>query len=104
MYIQVSKVFAKFMNQTAKERNIQFSARVVTMSESQYRMFVGEPWDNEADYIGSDTLKAICVEYPYDYYCGPRYVSTDDLCRECRRQGVATLEALKDVICDMFAI
>ena len=104
MYIQVSKVFARFMNQTAKERNVNFHAAVVTMSESQYRMFVGEPWDNESDHIGSDTLKAICVEYPYEYYCCPRYVSTSDLVREFRRNGVTTVDELKDMICDMFAI
>lgn len=104
MNIQVSKRFATFINQTAKERKAQFSAHVVELSENQYRAHVGDPWDNVADYIGSDTLKAICIEYPCEYYCSPRYVSTDDLCREFRRQRVATFDGLKDMICDMFAI
>ena len=104
MYLQVSKVFAKFMNQTAKERNIQFTASVVNLTESQYRTLVGDPWDNLSDYISNDELKVIRIEYPYEYYCGPRYVSSCDLYREYRRFGVTTSEGLKDMICDMLAI
>lgn len=104
MYIQVSKVFAKFMNQTAKERNIRFSASVETLTEGQYRAHVGDPWENLSDYISNDELKVIRVEYPYEYYCSPRYISTCDLYREFMRNGVTTSEGLKDMICDMCEI
>ena len=104
MYLQVSKVFAKFMNQTAKERNIHFYASVINLTESQYRALVGDPWENLSDYISNDELKVIRVEYPYEYYCSPRYVSSCDLYREYRRCGVTTSEELKDMICDMLAV
>lgn len=104
MYIQVSKVFAKFMNETAKERNIRFTASVVNLTESQYRTLVDDPWENLSDYISSDELKVIRVEYPYEYYCSPRYISSCDLYREFRRNGVTTSEGLKDMICEMCEI
>lgn len=104
MYIQVSKVFAKFMNEVAKERNIQFTASVEILTESQYMSLVDDPWENLSDYVSSNELKVLRVEYPYEYYCSPRYISTCDLYREFRRNGVTTSDELKDMICDMCEI
>ena len=106
MKVRVSHVFADFINETARERGFKVSAYVQTMSEMAYQMNVGEIWD-AYDYndISSDgELRAIALEYPYEYYCPVRYLSTERLLSEFRRRRVVTVDDLKDMIEDVVAI
>ena len=75
MKIQVSKVFASFINQVAKDRNLNFSAEVVEIPSNSYGFLVGNCWEGEIDYnFKTDKFKTIKIVYPYEYYCNPVYV------------------------------
>ena len=105
MKVKVSKVFADFINKTVKD----VEARVVKMSENQYRMNLGgfAVWDAEefGDYDWqTGEYKAIVVVYPYDYYACPRYISTKELTKEFKRRGVRDAEGLKEMVKDMIMI
>ena len=103
MKIQVSKVFADFINKTVKG----VDAQVVKLTDRQYRFNCGDPWDagEHGDYDWQTGLyKAILVCYPADYYACPRYVSTKELTGEFRRQGVKDWEGLKEMLKDMLTI
>lgn len=107
MKIQVSKIFAKFINETAKKKGFQAAAAVVDLSENQYRYFVGDVW--EADQYGdynyrTGKYKAIIIEYPAAYYASPVYLTTAALNREYRRAGVRDLEGLENMIQDLLEI
>lgn len=105
MKVKVSKVFASFINQVAKDRNLNFSAEVVEIPSNTYGFLVGDRWAGEIDYNSkTGKFKAIKVVYPYEYYCNPVYVSTDNLTRNFRRYGVQDIEGLKDMICDLYAV
>jgi len=110
MKVRVSKVFAKFISDTCKERGIEARACVCSFTghnqAREYEFTVGDVWDayanNDLDSHGN--LCALCITWPEDYYALPRYVSTQDLAREFRGRNVRTWDELKDMVCDMFEI
>jgi hypothetical protein len=109
MKIKVSKVFADFINKTAKELGFKAEAKVVTMSERGYCLNVGLDAAQDAENYGDydwrkDEYKAIRVCYPYEYYAMPRYLTTAALVREFRRSSVQTIEELKTMLRDMCEI
>ena len=106
MNIAVTKVFASFINKTAKEMGFKAYAEVVEMSDRQYQLCVGDIYDayDYRDYTGAGNLKAIMVCYPDDYYACPHYLSTKTLVREFKRRGIRTLDELKDMLKDMLEI
>lgn len=95
MIIKVSKVFANFINETAKEFGKKFHAEVVKFST------IGD----EVDYDWSTgRFRNIQITYPYGYYAVPQYFSTRYLVREFKRRGVKTVEDLKKMIVDICEI
>lgn len=105
MKVKVSKVFASFINQVAKDRNLKFTAEVVEIPSNSYGFLVGDCWTGEIDYNSkTGKFKTIKIVYPYEYYCNPVYVSTDNLTRNFRRYRVQDIEGLKDMICDLYAV
>lgn len=105
MKIQATKVFARFINQTAKEKGYNFAAELVEISPDRYAYTVGDLSDGDQDYnYNTGGIKTIKIVYPLDYYCNPVYVSTADLVRSFRRYGVQDIETLKDMICDLYAV
>ena len=102
MQIKVSKVFANFINKTAKELGFEAEASVKSMSEGQYRMLVGDPYD--ADYYGdydwkTGQYKAIKVVYPYEYYACPQFLSTHMLYKTFQQEGFdGTFEMAKEIV------
>ena len=106
MNVAVSKVFASFINKTAKELGFKAHAEVVEMSDRQYQLSVGDIYDacDYRDYTGAGNLKAIMVTYPDDYYACPQYLSTKTLVNEFRGRGVKTLDELKEMLRDMLEI
>ena len=104
MKIKVSKVFAKFVNETAKMSGKDFHANVVALSTSAAGWHGLDPYD-EIDYnYETGKIMALCITYPADYYACPVYMSTRRLCAEFRRRGIKTVEQLRAMIVDMFEI
>lgn len=109
MKVKVSKVFADFINKTAKELGFKAEASVVTMSERGYRLNVGldamlDAQDN-GDYDWcEDEYKVIRVAYPDEYYAMPQYMTTAFLTKEFRRRGVTTEAELKEMVRSMCEI
>lgn len=100
MYIQVSKVFAKFINDTAKLRGFAARAEVVEVSENFYKWNVDifGP-KSERDYNWqTGKYKVIAVEYPGEYYAPIRYLSTDELISEARAAGVHDIDSARDML------
>ena len=108
MKIGVTKTFAKFVNDTAKEMGFEAHAEVVSIrSVSQYQLSVGDLGDaaEGGDYDWETReLKALMITYPAEYYATPVYFSTKRLVTEAHRRGVKTIEALKKMIRDLFEI
>ena len=107
MNIQVSKVFAKFINATAKELGFEAEAYVVTMTEGMYRMCVGDPfhaWWEANDITPDGMYKAIRIDYPAEYYACPKYLTTKQLVTEFRRSNVQTWGELKELVRQMVEI
>ena len=109
MKIKVSKVFADFINKTAKELGFSAEASVVKMSERAYRLNVGLNAMLDADDYGDydwaeDEYKVIRVVYPEEYYACPQYLTTAMLINEYRRRGVSTIDELKLMLKDMLSI
>ena len=108
MKIKVSKTFAKFINDTAKELNFKVSAKVVELSENSYRWNVDSDIFRALDYgdydICSRTGKAIMLVYPEDYFACPNYLTTYQLNQEFKRYNVSSLEDLKSMIKNMCEI
>lgn len=99
MKIQVSKVFAKFMNETFKENGLNYRAEVVTMPENLYHFHVGNVWGAWYDYDHTTgKYKAIRVEYPVNFYACPLYLTTSRLNNQYERFNVKTLEDLKRML------
>lgn len=109
MKVMVSKVFAAFINKTAKELGFKAEAEVVTMSEQAYIVNVGieAQWEAE-DYGDRDwttgEYKVIRVVYPEEYYAMPQYLTTAALTKEFRRRGVTTVDELKAMVRSMCEI
>ena len=103
MKIKVSKVFAKFINDTAKELGFKVKAKVMTMDFRQYLYFVGEEAMFDAEQTGdrdwlTGDYKVIQLIYPEDYYACPHYLTTAALTKEMRRMGVTDADGLKRMI------
>ena len=106
MKIKVSKVFAKFINDTAKELGFKVKAKVMTMDFRQYLYFVGEEAMFDAEQTGdrdwlTGDYKVIQLIYPEDYYACPHYLTTAQLSREFQRRGVTTADELREMLRDM---
>lgn len=109
MKVKVSKVFADFINKTAKELGFKAEASVVTMSERGYRLNVGldamfDAQDNGDYDWAEDEYKVIRVAYPDEYYAMPQYMTTASLTKEFRRRGVSTEEELQQMLREMCEI
>jgi len=109
MKVKVSKVFADFINKTAKELGFKAEASVVTMSERGYRLNVGldamlDAQDNGDYDWAEDEYKVIRVAYPDEYYSMPQYMTTASLTKEFRRRGVTTEAELKEMVKEMVEI
>lgn len=107
MKIKVSKVFADFINKTAKEANVNLYARVLSVSQSTYKACCGDVFDAEeyGDYDWeTGKVRAIVITYPEADYANPRYVSTRELTMNFRRYGVKNVDGLKAMVLDMFEI
>ncbi len=109
MKVKVSKVFAKFINDTAKELGFKCEAQVVTMSERGYRLNVGldaalDAEDNGDYDWAEDEYKVIKVLYPEEYYAMPTYLTTASLTKEFRRRGVTNADELKQMVRSMCEI
>ena len=109
MKVKVSKVFANFINKTAKELGFKAEASVVTMSERGYRLNVGldaalDAEDNGDYDWAEDEYKVIRVVYPDEYYAMPTYLTTASLTKEFRRRGVSTADELKEMVRSMCEI
>ena len=102
MKIKVSKVFADFINQTAKELNFNVSAKVVELSENSYRWNVDLDIFRAYDYGDvndrNGKFKAIQLLYPENYFAAPAYLTTYQLISEFKRLHVSTVAELKDMI------
>jgi len=106
MIVKVSKVFASFINKTAKEMGFKAHAEVVTISRGAYSFTTGtDLWDAGEDYdYVAGTCKAIKVSYPDEYYACNRYLTTYGLTTEFRRRGVKTADGLKEMLRDMLEV
>lgn len=105
MRVQVSNVFARFINRTAKEMYFAAKAEVVDLSVNEYQLHFGDVYEGESDFNWkTGKIKAIRVVYPYGYFANPLYISTAMLLRECRRYNVGTIEELKEMIRDMVEV
>ena len=106
MNIQVSKVFAKFINDTAKEMGFETHAEVIALRSSAYTFATGtDRWDGECDYCyETDTYRVIEVSYPWDFYATRKFLTTYALNMEFRKRGVKTVDELKAMLRDMLEI
>jgi len=106
--VMVSKRFAKFINDTAKELGFEVSAEVVSLSENAYKWNVTMDYDNayeNGDYDwNSGEFKAIMLTYPETYYAMPQYLTTHSLNKEFVRMGVQSADDLKRMIRQMCEI
>ena len=102
MKIQVSKVFANFINKTAKELNFSVTAEVVTVSRDYYVINVCYDLFGALDYgdydVTTGKVKAIMLTYPEEFYACPRFLTTKELNKEFERDGVKDLEGLKKMV------
>jgi hypothetical protein len=106
MYIQVSKVFAKFINETAKIRGFAARAEVVEVTENFYKWHVdifGPKSDRDYNWQ-TGKYKVIAVVYPGDYFAPVRYLSTDELITEARAAHVDSIESARDMLQDLLSI
>ena len=105
MRVQVSNVFARFINRTAKEMYFAAKAEVVSLSVNEYQLHVGDVYEGESDFNWeTGKIKAIRVVCPYGYFANPLYISTAMLLRECRRRNVGSVEKLKEMIRDIVEV
>lgn len=109
MKVKVSKVFADFINKTAKELGFKAEASVVKMSERAYCLNVGlnamlDAQDTDDYDWGEDEYKVIRVVYPEDYCACPQYLTTTALNNEFKRMGVTTADELKAMVRSMCEI
>lgn len=106
MKIQVSKTFAKFINDTAKEMGFEAHAQVIALRSSAYTFATGtDRWDGGCDYDWkTGTYRVIEVSYPYDFYATRKFLTTYALNLEFRKRGVKTVDELKAVLRDMLEI
>lgn len=99
MQVKVSKVFAKFVNETAKEFGKQFYAQVRTRPLRPYENWCDDDYDWD-----TNEVRELVVTYPDEYYACPRFVRTDEIVAEFNRRGVKDWDGLKRMVVDMFEI
>ena len=106
MNIKVSKTFAKFINNTAKEMGFEAHAEVIALRSSAYTFATGnDMWNGDCDYDWkTDTYRVIEVSYPWDFYATRRFLTTYELVNEFRKRGVKTVAELRDMLRDMLEI
>ena len=106
MNIKVSKVFANFINKTAKEMGFEAHAEVIALRSSAYTFATGnDMWDGDCDYDWkTDTYRVIEVSYPYDFYATRRFLTTYELVQEFRKRKVESVDELKEMLKDMLEI
>ena len=106
MNIQVSKVFANFINKTAKEMGFEAHAEVIALRSSAYTFATGnDMWDGDCDYDWkTDTYRVIEVSYPHDFYATRRFLTTHELVQEFRKRKVESVAELKEMLKDMLEI
>lgn len=99
MKIQVSKVFAAFVNETAKERGVSLEASIRKRQLRPYENLCDQDynWD-------TNEVREMVISYPAEYYACERVVRTDELVAEFNWRHVKTWEQLKDMVIDMFQI
>lgn len=91
MRVKVSKVFAKFIEKNCPN----LEAFVVELSEGAYNCNVGSVWDAGDDYnYKTGKYRAICINYPPEWYAPARYISTAQIVAEFRRQKVTDAAGL----------
>lgn len=108
MNIKVSKVFAKFINTTAKELGFEAHAEVVLLPYDTYHLHTGQSivdasFAGDYDWKTRD-FKTIMVTYPDEYYACPVYLTTKSLVEEFHSRGVSTADELKEMLRDMLEI
>ena len=107
MYVKVSKVFAKFINKTAREMGFKCMAKVIKCNVNSYGFCTGDDVIDArcyGDYNNDDTIKVLQVVYPYEYHACERLVTTRQLIEEFKRRKVSNFEDLKEMVRDMFEI
>lgn len=105
MIIKVSKVFAKFINETANKEGFKAYAEVITVPERSYDFMIGLDCFSWSDYdYKKDGFKVIRVSYPAEYYCCPVYLTTVQLNREFNRNAVETCDDLREMLRNMLEI
>ena len=105
MIIKVSKVFAKFINETANKEGFKANAIYSELSPLAYSHYVGDRLINIADYNSkTGKYKVIRVEYPAEYYCSPVFLTTVHLNREFNRNAVETVDDLRNMLRDMLEV
>ena len=105
MKIQATKVFAKFISDTCKERGIKCEASLVTLPAHSYSFITGtDLWDAWCDYDKNGMYKAIRLEFPQEYYACSVHISTNELVREFRARNVSTWADLQDMVADIASI
>jgi hypothetical protein len=101
MKIKVTKVFAKFIEANCAG----LSAEVVKMSGDAYGYYVGSIWDAGDDYDpATGKFKAICVNYPPEWYASPRYISTAQIVAEFHRNNITTAAGLVAMLNDWLQV
>lgn len=101
MKVKVTKVFAKFIETNCAG----LSAEVVEMSHDAYSYYVGSIWDAGDDYDpATGKYKAICVNYPTEFYASPRYISTAQILAEFHRYNVISVAGLVAMLNDWLQI
>ena len=102
MRVQVSKSFAKFINETAHELKFSVTAKMVEMSRSMYGLHVDTDIFRAVDYndynINNGKFKAIMLTYPDSYCACNRFITTYELAQAFRRENVKTVEQVKTMI------
>ena len=105
MQIKVSKTFAKFINQTARENGLKFEANYIEMGERFYNYYVGACWGSWHDYNAeTGKYKVIQIVYPYDDHAATVQLSSARLWNLCDRYGVKTADDLKNMLIDVLSI
>lgn len=106
MIVKVSKVFAKFINETAKAMDFKAYATVVAVRSSAYEFVTGTSlWDAGEDYDHmTGTCRVIEVSYPEEYYACRKFLTTYELNREFRRRNVKSVSDLQLMLKDMLEV
>lgn len=112
MKVQVSKVMAKAIAKAMKERNMRYeSVSVVTMTEREYCWRVCDSFglyeaqDNgDYDWL-SEEYKVIRIDYPWEYYANPAYLTTKRLREVLRSCGTSrTIDNFMNALCESIEV